>query len=139
MLKQMLLDMELAEGMNPTVVSGLEIYKISTPFPKICTVYPCSICFIVQGKKSVYIGKERTDYGEGQFPNFISNNAAESELREKLSVEKPYLGIIVKVDPSIISKLLLEVGEEISWSKEKSNVGLLKQCTITEQIEIFFI
>lgn len=135
MLKQMLLDMELAEGMNPTVVSGLEIYKLSTPFPKIRTVYPCSICFIIQGKKSVYIGKERTDYGEGQFLISSVTMPAESELREA-SVEKPYLGIMVKVDPSIISKLLLEVGEEISWSEEKSNVGLLKQCTITEQIEI---
>lgn len=134
MLNQMLSTMELAEGMNPTALSGLEIYKISKPFPKIRTVYPCSICFIVQGSKSVYVGKERTDYGEGQFLISSVTMPAESELREA-SIEKPYLGIIIKVNSSIISQLLLEVGEDISWVETQSSLGLLKQGTITEQID----
>ena len=130
----MLLDMELAEGMNPTVVSGLEIYKISSPFPKVRTVYPCSICFIIQGAKSVYVGKERTDYGEGQFLISSVTMPAESELREA-SVDRPYLGIIIKVNSRIISQLILEVGEEIDWSEKESSLGLLKQGTTTEKIE----
>ena len=133
MLKQMLLNMELAEGMNPTAIPGLDIYKVSSPFPKVRTVYPCSICFIVQGAKSVYVGKERTDYGEGQFLISSVTMPAESELREA-SVEKPYLGIIIKVNASIISQLLLEVGNDIAWSEEHSNLGLLKQGAITERI-----
>ena len=91
-------------------------------------------CFIVQGAKSVYVGQERTDYGEGQFLISSVTMPAESELREA-SVESPYLGIIIKVNPNIISQLLLEVGEEIAWSEKESSLGLLKQGNTTEKIE----
>ena len=137
MLRKMLLNMDLCEGATPTLMDELEIYKLSKPFAKLRTVYPCSICFIIQGEKSVYIGNERMDYSEGQFLISSVTMPAESELR-KASKEVPYLGIIIKTNPTIISELLLELRDTELWS-ENQHQEVLRQHTMTEQIEFSLV
>lgn len=132
-MKEALLQLELNEGLNKTGVEGIDIYKMTSPFPKTQVLVPPSICFIAQGEKSLYLGPKKMDYAEGQFLLGSLRMPVESELRVA-SKEKPYLGFILSMDSNIISELLMKVNHCKSWSEKEKSHDLIATDFISKDI-----
>lgn len=133
-IQKFLQGMHLREGKTSTPLDGLELYKLSQPFARLNTVYPSSICFIVQGQKSLYLGEERIDYQEGEMLLSSVPMPVQSELREASS-ESPYFGVILHIDARCISELLLELNHDLAWI-EKDRIKLMEKASVNASIEL---
>ena len=134
MLKESIIKLAVKEGLNQTGLDGVDIYRLDKPFPKTTSVLPPSICFIIQGEKVVYLGEKHVNYSEGQFLLGSLRMPVESELK-KASPENPYLGLVLKIDSSLVSELLFHVGNCESWEESKSKNELVGASPITKDLE----
>lgn len=103
-----------------TKLEGLDIYRIDQPYPRTSLISPPAVCFIAQGKKSLYLGKQEIVYDEHHYLIGSVKMPIESELKEA-SEDRPYLGIVLTIDPVLINELLLEMDGVIDW--EETNIA----------------
>lgn len=90
---------------NITAIPGLSLYRTESPTKPESILYEPRICVIAQGAKRVVLADEAYIYDESRFlltsvdlPTFVQIT--------KASKEKPYLGLVLKLDHREISQLI---------------------------------
>lgn len=134
MLKDKIKELAVNEGLNDTGIDGVELFKISTPFSRMNTVLPASICIIVQGSKNLYLGEEQYTYNENSYLIGTVKMPVESELIDS-SPENPCLGLMIDLDANIISELLKNFDALKEWQCEKKNEQIITISPINSAIE----
>jgi AraC-like DNA-binding protein len=95
----------------PTKIEGFRIARRDTPhIIERCMVNHC-LFLTVQGKKCSILGKVPFEYGAGQTMVLGMNLPADSWVLEA-SPEKPYLSMILGLEPALITQILAELPEE---------------------------
>jgi hypothetical protein len=86
------------EGSTETDVPGLFVVRYDAPTkPKAALYEPC-VCVAAQGAKHVVLGGDSFTYAPGNF--LISSvNLPTTARITKASREKPFLGVVLKLDP----------------------------------------
>ena len=134
MLKDIIKELGINEGINKTGIQGIEIFKISTAFSKINTILPASICIISQGSKNLYLGEEKYTYNENSYLIGTIKMPVKSELINS-SPENPCLGIIINLDVNIITELLKIFDELKDWQYEKKSKQIITISPMNKAIE----
>lgn len=96
------------KGDQPTTaIPGLSLFRREEPTPLQSILYEPRICMVAQGAKRVLLGEETYVYDENHFlitsvnlPTFVQITRA--------SREKPYLGLVLKLDQRELSQLMLD-------------------------------
>ncbi len=90
-----------------TAIEGLSIHRLNEPSQPKSIMYEPRICVIAQGAKRVMLGEEKYVYDTQHFlltsvdlPTVVQVITA--------SIEKPYLGLVLKIDHSEISQLMVD-------------------------------
>ncbi len=133
-LKDLAFKFATQAGLSQTNINGLELYRLDKPYPRTSIVAQSAICFILQGEKILYIGEKQHIYNSKKFLIGTVNMPIESEVREA-TADNPYLGIILRIDPFIVSDLLLEIGKDESIKLKHNTDTLLGSSYMNEDIE----
>ena len=134
MLKDKIDKLAKYEGLNNIGIEGLELFKISTPYKKINSVLPASICILAQGSKNLYLGEEKYIYDENSYLIGTVKVPVEAELINS-SYEKPCLGIVIYLDSNIISELLKNFDELKEWQLDKKTEQIITTSPMNKTIE----
>ena len=109
--------MKLKEGRNGTEMDDVCIYKMSQVYEKISAILPPVICFIIQGQKALYLGKQEVLYNKDNFLLSSLTLPVETSLLTATK-ERPFLGIMIDIDTAVINELLLDLEDYKGWDKK---------------------
>ena len=94
-------------GPNATAISALSLSRRDAPTQPISYMYEPSVCLVAQGSKRVLLGDEAYELDVNQF--LITSVDLPTFVRiMKASREKPYLGLLLKLDQGEISHLMVD-------------------------------
>src|SRR5829696_9144572 len=100
-----------AVGEDGTVEApgGLRLLRQSSPTPKDHGVSSPAFCLIAQGSKEVLLGGDCYRYDADRY--LITAAALPTATRvTEASEERPYLGVVLELDPSIVGSVMVEAG-----------------------------
>ena len=96
-----------AEGMADTPIEGLQLYRVNQPIERMPTVYPPSICCIVQGGKRVYLGGATHVYDARHYLCVTTPLPMEAEV-PKATPDKPLLGLLLSLETRAMAETMVE-------------------------------
>ncbi|EIO3705904.1 AraC family transcriptional regulator [Vibrio parahaemolyticus] len=99
-----------------TPISGLRFSRWTTPTPPTSYTHNPSICLIAQGRKRVLLGEESFIYDANHFLISSVDLPIIANIIEA-SEEQPYLGLIVELDLTEISQLIID--SELAFTQAK--------------------
>ncbi len=100
-----------------TPISGLRFSRWTTPTPPTSYTHNPSICLIAQGRKRVLLGDESFIYDANHFLISSVDLPIIANIIEA-SEEQPYLGLIMELDLTEISQLIVDSELAFTQSKE---------------------
>ena len=99
-----------------TPISGLRFSRWTTPTPPTSYTHNPSICLIAQGRKRVLLGEESFIYDANHFLISSIDLPIIANIIEA-SEEQPYLGLIMELDLTEISQLIVD--SELAFTQAK--------------------
>jgi AraC-like DNA-binding protein len=93
------------DGAFATEVPGLALTRASRPVMPHHRIYRPTICVVVQGAKQIMTGDRVLDYGENQLLIVTVEIPASGQI-VCASRERPYLGLNIDFDPSIMREVM---------------------------------
>lgn len=96
------------EGLNQTPIGGVQVFRAVTPQAPLPTVYTPSLCLVVQGRKSVMVGKVIHRYAAGHYLAVSVDLPVIGHVIEA-SAAKPYLSLQIAIDPQTVSELMAQM------------------------------
>ena len=103
-------------GTYKTDISQLKIQKCSTP-ASLRSVWKPVLGIVVQGKKEVFLGKEIYCYSAGQYL-VVSVDLPLSGFVLEATVDKPYLGFMLSLDPVQLCDMITEIRSNAPRAKD---------------------
>ncbi|MBF2025597.1 MAG: AraC family transcriptional regulator [Oscillatoriales cyanobacterium C42_A2020_001] len=94
-------------------MKGLHFYRTSSPSECIHSVSIPAFCVIAQGSKEVLLGSDRYQYDPMQYLLGTVELPIASRILEATQ-EKPYLGLRLDLDPTLVSSAMVEVGTPLA-------------------------
>jgi AraC-like DNA-binding protein len=107
-----------AVGEDGTVEApgGLRLLRHSSPTPKDHGVSSPAFCVIAQGSKEVLLGDDCYRYDANHF--LITAAALPTATRiTEASEERPYLGVVLGLDPALVGSVMVEAGHPAPGEK----------------------
>lgn len=95
-------------GLNNTLIGELLIFRETRPHDRIPYMYEPGLIIAAQGTKDIYLDGNRYTYSAGNFLAVFVPMAVECAL-EKVSEDKPLLGLAIRLDRHRFAKLLLKM------------------------------
>lgn len=117
-LLQIVQDLAPAEGMSNTKIPSVKLIKTSHPHERIHTIYTPALCVIVQGQKDVSLGDETLTYSPGEYIVGTVDLPVTGEVTIA-SPKKPYLCIMLELDPVVVFDVLKEQSHPKSSSAKR--------------------
>ncbi|EMF9031860.1 AraC family transcriptional regulator [Vibrio parahaemolyticus] len=99
-----------------TPISGLRFSRWTTPTPPTSYTHNPSICLIAQGRKRVLLGEESFIYDANHFLISSVDLPIIANIIEA-SEEQPYLGLIMELDLTEVSQLIVD--SELAFTQAK--------------------
>ncbi|CDM66703.1 AraC family transcriptional regulator [Pyrinomonas methylaliphatogenes] len=96
-------------------LAGLRLYRASSPTEPLPGVSDPTFCVIAQGSKEVYLGTERYRYDPYHYCLGTVELPIVSRIVEA-SKERPYLSLVLRLDPSLVGSVMIESGHAVSSS-----------------------
>lgn len=114
---------EGTEGPFLTLIEGLILSRFSNETQPTFYVLETAVCFVLQGHKTVLLGENTYKY------NPASCLVASVELPvsgyiSNVTPEKPYLGIVLNINPKDLAALIIEAGRQPSRRDENEYQAL---------------
>lgn len=134
MLKDKINKFAKNEGLTNVGIEGVELFKISTPYSRINSILPASICILVNGSKNLYLGEEKYVYDENNYLIGTVKVPVEAELIDS-SPENPCLGVIIYLDSHIVSELLENFDNLKEWQIDKRTEKIITIAPMNKTIE----
>ncbi len=118
------------EGINKTAIPALYLFRLTKPLEPIYTFYEPSVCFVVQGRKSVALEEMSLIYDAQQYLLVSVALPIVSTVLEA-SDTTPHLAMHIEIDPELISTLALDMDFA---HKQNQNLQGLSQGMMTPML-----
>jgi AraC-like DNA-binding protein len=92
-------------------IDGFFLARLSKPTQSANALYQPAFCFVVQGGKRVLLGEEVYWYDPGQYLIFTVDLPVVFQV-EEASEERPYFGLRLNLDPTLVASVLMDSGFE---------------------------
>ena len=122
------------ENIVNTGLDGFLVYRIEQPQERLPIVLSPAVGVIVQGQKAIYLGDQKIVYDENNYLICSTKMPAESDIKD-VSPEKPYLGMLFPIDPSLISELLVDMDELIDWPGHAGTDRIITPAPLNRELE----
>lgn len=103
------------DGVQPTAVPSLHLYRSFTASEPVHTVYKPSFCLVAQGSKVVTLGTDVLRYDPEHFLLVSVSLPVTAQLLEA-SPERPHLALHIDLDLTLVAALVAELASPESWS-----------------------
>lgn len=90
-------------------LAGLRLARGSAPTTVRHGLTPLAFCVIAQGAKELWLGDRRYRYDPAHYLITTESLPVGSRITEA-SPEKPYLGMVLRLDPAVVGSVMLEAG-----------------------------
>lgn len=91
------------------VFPGFFLARSSTQMQSMSTLYEPAFCFVAQGRKHALLGDEVFVYDPGNYLIYTVDLPLTFQV-EEASADKPYLGLRMNLDPSLVAAVIVESG-----------------------------
>lgn len=108
-LARLLGEVAVREGMQRTLVEGVDVFRVSKPVPRAPIVYQPKILIVGQGRKRAYLGGETYVYDAYNY--LVLSVPLPAECETEASAEEPVLLLAINVEPAMLGEMLLEMDE----------------------------
>ena len=98
------------DGLTPSAVPSVSLMACHQQVPRTPLMYEPSLVIVVQGRKIGYLGDREIHYDPGQY--LVQTLPLPFECETFATPEAPLLGRTVRIDPAMLSELVLETGLE---------------------------
>jgi hypothetical protein len=95
------------DGIHPTAIAGVDLWRASAPVARHPVVYQPKIVFVAQGCKRGYLGDEVYRYDADNY--LVLSVPLPFECETVASPRRPLLAVTVAVDPAMLGAMLLEM------------------------------
>ena len=95
------------EGMQPTVVDGVQLMRASKPIPRMQVLYEPGIVIVGQGRKRGYLGDRVYTYDAHNY--LVLSVPLPFECETEASPELPLLAVSIRVDLGVLGELLMKM------------------------------
>jgi AraC-like DNA-binding protein len=95
---------------------GLHVLRHSSPTPKDHGVSSPAFCLIAQGSKEVLLGDDLYRYDADHYLITAAALPTASRVTEA-SEERPYLGVVLELDPALVGSVMVEAGHPAPGEK----------------------
>lgn len=102
-----LIERAIREDGSVEPLKGLHLNRSSSPKAPIHSVYEPVFCVIAQGSKEIFLGNERYVYDPAHYLLVTADLPLAGHVLEA-SKERPYLGIRLDLDPTVVSSVMME-------------------------------
>ncbi len=110
-LARLLDEVAVHEGMHPTLIDGVQVFRTSQPLPRAPMVYQPNIVIVGQGRKRAYLGGEAYTYDASNY--LVLSVPLPAECEADASPEEPILIVAINVEPTMLGEMLLEMDEPL--------------------------
>jgi AraC-like DNA-binding protein len=93
-------------------LDGLFLARLTEPMESKLALYEPALCFVVQGGKQVLVGEEVLRYDPGNYLLFTVDLPVVFKV-EEASKDKPYFGLRLNLDSTLVTEVMMEAGAEI--------------------------
>jgi AraC-like DNA-binding protein len=90
-------------------LEGLQLYRLSSPTELGYGVSDPAFCVIAQGAKEVRLGDDRYRYDPAHYLIATAELPIATQITE-VSKERPFLGLVLKLDPTLVGSVMVEAG-----------------------------
>ncbi|WP_458525617.1 AraC family transcriptional regulator N-terminal domain-containing protein [Onishia taeanensis] len=98
------------DGFTPSAVPSVSLMAGHHQVPRTPLMYEPSLVIVLQGRKVGYLGDREIHYDPGQY--LVQTLPLPFECETFATPEAPLLGLSVRIDPAMLSELVLETGLE---------------------------
>ena len=98
------------DGRNPTPLPGLTCHRTVQPMERCPMLYKPSLCMVVQGSKRATLEGVTYRYQPGNYLVVGVPLPVQAEILEA-SPERPFLSLVLELQPAVVNDLLLELEE----------------------------
>ena len=96
------------DGSHPTAIAPLSLHRLSAPMPPVHSVLKPTFCITAQGGKLAVLGEETHLHDPARYLLLSVDLPLTVQIIEA-TLEEPYLGLCLDIDPQQVSLLLLEM------------------------------
>lgn len=102
------------EGLQDSAISGVQLVRSDSPGNCGSSVYEPSLCFVIQGSKTIQLGDREITY---EPLSYMASSVHLPVLAQVVgaSPERPYLAAKLTVDPQEVASLILEMGDKATY------------------------
>ena len=112
-----------------TAIPGLSLHQRNETTPPVSILYEPRICLVVQGAKRVLLGDDAFVYDENHF--LITSVDLPTVVQIiKANREKPYLGLVLRLDPREISQLIVDSNLPLPHPQQSSRAMAVGEVTL---------
>lgn len=104
---------EMRTGVTETAMPGVSIVRSESPSGLVHAVFKPLVCLILQGGKKVMIGSKVFQFAGGDSLIVTANAPTISQIT-KASRERPYLAVVIELEPATVTELASSLEEEPS-------------------------
>ncbi|ARD28926.1 AraC family transcriptional regulator [Acinetobacter lactucae] len=115
------------KGTFETPIMGLTLFRAETLTQPNSSMMDASLCMIAQGKKQVILSEEIYTYDFNHFLFTAIDLPVIAQVLEA-SVERPYLSIVLRLDPYVLAQIMLEAHipfKDVNTEKKGMAVGVV--------------
>src|SRR3954463_11218214 len=106
-LASLLSQIAMEEGLQPTRIEGVHVFKGSKSVPRAPMVYRPHIIIVGQGQKRAYLGGETYRYDPANY--LVLAVPLPAECDAETDAGKPILMVNIDVDTTMVGEMLLEI------------------------------
>jgi AraC-like DNA-binding protein len=106
----------LPEDGTAEPLGGLLLTRASAPSGLVYSVFFPAFCVIAQGRKEMLLGENRYWYDPAHYLIATAELPIVAQITEA-STERPYLGLILTLDPSLVGSVMAETGHGAAQSQ----------------------
>ena len=108
-LARLLGEIAVGEGMQRTLIEGVEVFRATESVPRAPIVYLPRILIVGQGRKRAYLGGETYRYDAYNY--LVLSVPLPAECETEASPEEPLLLLAIHVEPTMVGEMMLELDE----------------------------
>lgn len=101
-----------------TPINGLTLHRRDAPTPANSSVLAPHLCLIAQGRKQVILGNETYTYDANHFLFTAIDLPVITRVLDA-APDKPYLGILLRLDPLVLAQLMLTMRVPMALSEHE--------------------
>src|SRR4051794_11809511 len=102
-------EIAVKEGLHPTLIDGVHVFRGSRSVPRAPMVYRPHIIIVGQGRKRAYLGSEVYSYDPANYLVLAVPLPAECDAEARPG--EPILMVNIDVDPTLVGEMLLEMDD----------------------------